>query len=233
MKKRLAIILIIIAVIICSIPQPINAQNDINIVVNNEQNENTIESLQTQHEEVQAQIEEKQARLEYLRSVLSETMVQLQEIDEKIYEYEREIAGLGTEAEKLETSIAEVTEKLQKAEAKYEEQREAFETRMVALYEAGETTFLDVLLNSKSLSDFISTYYIISEIANCDNEQLQDIGMEKLAIQTAKEALESQRQKYKAAKDSKEKIAITLENTKIVRNNYISQLTEEELALQS
>ncbi len=235
MKRRLAIILIIIAVAICSMPQPINAMNSVNVenTTNIGQTENAIENLQTQHEEVQAQIEEKQERLEYLRSVLSEAMVQLQEIDEQIYEYEREIVGLGVEAEKLEVSIEEVSETLKEAEARYEEQREAFETRMVALYEAGETTFLDVLLNSKSLSEFISTYYMISEIANCDNEQLQDISMEKLAIKTAKESLESQRKQYKTAKDNREKLAITLENTKIVRNNYIKQLSEEELALQA
>ncbi len=233
MRKHLAIILIIIAVIICSIAPPIRAENEISNEENNAITENTIESLQTQHEEVQTQIDEKQERLEYVRSVLSETMAQLQEVNEKIAEYEKEIASLGTQAEELEESIAEVTKKLEEAEARYEEQREAFETRLVALYEAGETTYLDVLLNSKSLTEFISTYYMIAEIANCDNEQLQDIEMERLAIQTAKEALETQKEQYKVAKDNKEKIAITLENTKIIRNNYMNQLTEEELQIQA
>ena len=233
MRKNVAIILIIIAVIICSIAPPIRAENEISNEINNAGLENTIEGLQNQQEEVQTNIDEKQERLEYLRSVLSETQAQLQEINEKIVEYEKEINSLGTQAEELEKSIADVTVQLEAAEARYEEQREAFETRLVALYEAGETTYLDVLLSSKSLTEFISTYYMIEEIAKCDNEQLQDIGMEKLAIQTAKEALETQRKQYKVAKDNKEKIAITLENTKIIRNNYISQLTEEELQLQA
>ena len=226
MRKHVAIILIIIAVVICNIAQPIRAENS-------EKVENTIEGLQNEQEEVQTNIEEKQERLEYLQSVLSETQAQLQEINEKIAEYEKEIANLGTQANDLENSIAEVTKQLEEAEARYEEQREAFETRLVALYEAGETTYLDVLLSSRSLTEFISTYYMIEEIAKCDNEQLQDIGMEKLAIQTAKEALETQRKQYKVAKDNKEKIAITLENTKIIRNNYINQLTEEELQIQA
>ena len=233
MRKYLAIILIIIAVIICSIAPPIRAENEISNNANHSGVENTIEGLQNQQDEVQTNIDEKQARLEYVRSVLSETMAQLQEVNEKIAEYEKEIASLGIQAEELETSIAEVTARLEVAEAKYEEQREAFETRMVALYEAGETTYLDVLLSSKSLTEFISTYYMIAEIAKCDNEQLEDIGMEKLAIQTSKEALETKKEQYKAAKDNKEKIAITLENTKIMRNNYLNQLTEEELQIQA
>lgn len=237
MRKHLAIILIIIAVVICSIAPPIRAENETGNETSNEANntimENTIENLQNQHEEVKIQIDEKQERLEYIQSVLSDTMAQLQEVNERIAEYEKEIESLGAEAEELETSIAEVNEKLTEAEAKYEEQREGFETRLVALYEAGETTYLDVLLNSKSLTEFISTYYMIAEIANCDNEQLKDIEMEKLAIQTAKEALEKKKEQYKVAKDNKEKIAITLENTKIIRNNYMNQLTEEELQIQA
>ena len=229
MKKHVAIILTIIAVLTCIIAPPIKADNEEDEVAI----ENTIEDLQNHQEEVKTNIDEKQEKLEYLRSVLSETMAQLQEINEKIAEYEKEIASLGTQAQELEVSIAEVTKKLEEAEIRYEEQREAFETRMVALYEAGETTYLDVLLSSKSLTEFISTYYMIEEIAKCDNEQLQDIGMEKLAIQTAKDALETQKKQYKVAKDNKEKIAITLENTKIIRNNYMKQLTEEEIQVQA
>ena len=42
------------------------------------------------------------------------------------------------------------------------------EERIVALYEAGDTTYLDILLSSESISDFISFYYLVSEIEQCD-----------------------------------------------------------------
>ena len=41
------------------------------------------------------------------------------------------------------------------------------EKRLVALYEAGETTYLDMLLASDDLSDFISNYYSISKTGTC------------------------------------------------------------------
>lgn len=237
MKKSLAIIFIIIAVVICSITPPIKAQNEqTNEISENAGNmeiqENTVESLQAQHQEVESQIDEKRERLEYIQSVLPEVMVQLQELNDKIYEYEKEISTLSTQAQSLEDSINKLEEELKIAEEKYEKQREAFETRLIVMYEAGETTYLDVLLSSKSISEFISTYYIMSEIASMDSELLQEIELEKQGIETAKETLEQQREQYKVAKDNREKTAITLENTKIVRNNYMSQLTEEELQLQ-
>ncbi len=239
MKKRLAIIFIIIAVIICSIAPPIKAENEnLNNVTENqtetetEKKANTVEDLQAQHEEVEKQIQEKNERLEYIRSVLPEEMVKIQELNDKISSYEKEIASLGSEAEKLESSIAELEEQLEAAQEKYDLQKEAFETRMIVMYEAGETTYLDVLLSSRSLTEFISTYYMMSEIASLDSEMLTELDNEKRVIQTAKESIERQREQFKIAKDNKEKTAITLENTKIIRNSYMNELTEEELSLQ-
>lgn len=239
MKKRLAIIFIIIAVIICSIAPPIKAENEnLNNVTENqtetetEKKANTVEDLQAQHEEVEKQIQEKNERLEYIRSVLPEEMVKIQELNDKISSYEKEIASLGSEAEKLESSIAELEKQLEVAQEKYDSQKEAFETRMIVMYEAGETTYLDVLLSSRSLTEFISTYYMMSEIASLDSEMLTELDNEKRVIQTAKESIERQREQFKIAKDNKEKTAITLENTKIIRNSYMNELTEEELSLQ-
>ena len=239
MKKRLAIIFIIIAVIICSIAPPIKAENEnLNNVTENqtetetEKKANTVEDLQAQHEEVEKQIQEKNERLEYIRSVLPEEMVKIQELNDKISSYEKEIASLGSEAEKLESSIAELEEQLEVAQEKYDSQKEAFETRMIVMYEAGETTYLDVLLSSRSLTEFISTYYMMSEIASLDSEMLTELDNEKRVIQTAKESIERQREQFKIAKDNKETTAITLENTKIIRNSYMNELTEEELSLQ-
>lgn len=235
MKKRIAIIFIMIAVIICSIVPPIKAENVVTNQVQeseSKETENTIEGLQKQHEEVKQQIDEKNERLEYIKSVLPEEMVKLQEINDKIAEYEKEVASLNNEADKLEDSISKLEVDLESAQKKYDEQKEAFETRMIVMYEAGETTYLDVLLSSKSLTDFVSAYYMMSEIASLDSELLSQVDSEKQAIQIAKDTLEKQKEQYKIAKDNKEKTAITLENTKIVRNNYMNQLTEEERTLQ-
>ena len=239
MKRYLAIGFITIAVIICSIAPPIRA-NDVtsNVVENTLENstentvDNTIENLQEKHQEISSQIDEKKERLEYISSVLPEVMVQLQETNEKIAEYEKQIASLSDEAKNLEGSIANLEQQLQVAEEKYEAQKENFEKRLIVMYESGETTFLDVLLSSSSLPEFISTYFMMSEIASLDTELLTEVEMEKRGIETAKQTLEKQQEQYTKAKDNSIKTAIVLENTRIIKNNYMSQLTEEQLALQ-
>ena len=72
-----------------------------------------------------------------------------------------------------------IKKKLEYIQKDYDEQKEALENRLVALYEMGETTYLDVLLNSKNITDFISRYYLIGEIAEYDNDLLETIEREK------------------------------------------------------
>ena len=47
---------------------------------------------------------------------------------------------------------------------------EMLEKRLVASYKAGETSYLDVLLTSDSLTSFLSNYYFIEQINQYDSE---------------------------------------------------------------
>ena len=242
MKKRvIAIEIIITLLIICIVSCPILAQ-DIpnNVITNTSTNEtnninlqtNDINELQTMHNEVQGQVTEANDQLNEVQSGLSEIMQQIQELNERIDGYQSEIEKLGTEAEKLKTSIDRLEAELEVAEKNYEKQKKTLETRLVVLYEAGETTYLDVLLNSKGIEDFISKYYLITQIVAHDQELLEKAELEKIQIEVAKTTLDEQRKKYKIAKDNTEKTAIILENTKVVKNNYMNKLSAEELELQ-
>ena len=50
---------------------------------------------------------------------------------------------------------------------------------MVAIYMAGDTQYLDVLLKSSSLSDFISSYYLISQLTEIDEGLINDLETKK------------------------------------------------------
>ena len=71
--------------------------------------------------------------------------------------------------------------------------KEVFEQRVVALYEAGDTQYIDIILKAKVITDFISSYYVLSEIADYDSEMLQEIGERKHNIENTKEKLEKEK----------------------------------------
>ena len=53
--------------------------------------------------------------------------------------------------------------------------QELLVNRLVAMYEKGQTTYLDVLLSSEDMTSFLSNYYRIQQIAEADQEVIDSI----------------------------------------------------------
>lgn len=134
--------------------------------------------------------------------------------------------------EEIESSIGNTSEALKQAEKEYKTQKKLLENRLKVLYEAGETTYLDVLLKSQSLSDFISNYFLISEVAAYDNDLLETLEKDRNKIEATKDALEVQQRKIKAMKEENELNKAMISNMQIIKTSYMNKLTEEEKLLQ-
>ena len=105
------------------------------------------------------------------------------------------------------------------------------ERRLVNTYKAGQTQYLDVLLSSEDIIDFISKYYYIGKMIEYDESLINSVASEKKEVEETKEQLEKSRQNLKTCKDNQKKVEILLENAKVVRNSYINKLTEDELKI--
>lgn len=193
----------------------------------------SLTDLEQKQNQINTQIDEKNQQLTEVQEQISSTLQEIQKLSEEIASYEEEISSLQGQTDELKVSIDELEKSLAVSQESYEKQKKALEGRLIVLYEAGETNYLDVLLHSKSLSDFISSYYYISEIVKYDKALLEDLERDKNKIETNKKTLEQQREKLKSIRNNRERTAIVLENTKVLQNNYKNQLTEEEKALQT
>lgn len=198
---------------------------------NQEQNQTT--DLQIQQQELQNQIDEATTELTDVQNQLSENLQQIQKLDEKIETSESELQELNEKVETLKASIQQVETELVEQTEKYEKQKTVFEERVVAMYEAGETQYLDLLLNSTGLSDFLSTYYVLSEIAEYDAEILNDISEKKKQIELASQKLENERTELAQNLEKQTRTNKVLQNTKLIRENFIARLSEEEKEKQS
>lgn len=192
-----------------------------------------LDELQSKKDELQSQISESNEQIEQIQIEITENLEQLNSINEKIYSYENEISILSIELEKIEKEITETEEKLEIVEENYKTQMEAFQSRVVAVYKSGDIMYLDVLLNSSSISEFISNYYLIGEIAKYDNKLLENIENKKIQIENIKKILEEKQNNIKSVKKNKEETTIALENAKVIRNSYINKLTEQEKETQT
>ena len=229
MKKKVISIILIFLVLqyFCTF---VFAENSLtNEITNSVVNE---VDLEAQKEEVENKIEETNTKLEYVQDELSSTMLKVQETEDKIMQYENEIEELGQKMDTLQASIDEANQKLQIASQNYQEKSDLLAKRLVAIYEAGDTQYLDVLLKSKSVTEFISKYYIIQEIAEYDGILINQIEEEKNNIETTRQKLENEQAEIKIIKSRSEQTSIVLSNMKTLQQSYINDLSEGEKVLQ-
>lgn len=193
------------------------------------------ESLNELRQE-QAEMETKEGaseiELELVKGELSDLQVEIANLNDDIITLEMEISDLDEKTTALSSSIEENTSKLETLTEEYTENKKLLDNRLVAMYRAGNTRYLDVLLNSTSISDFISNYYFIEKIVDADTRLLDTVSEKKSELEEREITLKNQKEELSEARESAEKKRVSLSNMSVVKNSYVKRLSKEEKELQ-
>ena len=181
--------------------------------------------------EIQQKKQEAQEQKQEVQEQKSEAMDEIKKLSDSISENESKLEDLGDELISLNNDINKLQLELKETQKKYDAQEKLLKDRISAQYEAGETTFLDVILSSSSFSDFLSNYFLVSEILENDSDLLTSIDNQKTKIEKSKENLEDKQKAVKTKKAEQEKMQVVLNNQKTEKQNKVSSLTEEEKKL--
>ena len=120
----------------------------------------TYSELEQRRMELKEKIDEADKNLEEINIDLTENLEAINNLDKDIYVYEEQIKSITQNINDIEQKIKETEVNLHTIEERYAHQKELLEIRLVNAYEVGPTRYIDVLLNSKSIVDFISKYYL-------------------------------------------------------------------------
>ena len=190
------------------------------------------DELTEQKEEVDAKLEQTNTQLEYVKDELTDSLLRVQDIEDRVLNYEKEVSELGAQMDTLQASINTETYNLMLASQDYERLKQILLNRLVTIYETGNTTYLDVLLKSKDLTDFISRYYIIEEITEYDNTLINQVKNQKDSLEQTTQKLENEQAELKIIKAKKEQTTVVLNNMKTMQESYIKKLSAGEKKLQ-
>ena len=189
--------------------------------------------LQEQQTQVQANQDMATTQLQAVKEELTQNLQQVQELNNNIAQYEAEINNYNDQIVNLQNDISKTEEEIKKAEENYKNQKKLLDDRLITMYEAGTTEYLDVVLSSKTITEFLSNYYLLSILADSNVDFLDTIEKQKKIIEDQKKKLEEQKHQVNTSKEEKEKAAIILENTRVMKNTYTSQLTDQEKQIHS
>lgn len=217
MKKIISIILTILVIMnICSVQVYATTKQE----------------LQNQKKETTQKKKEAENEKKEITEDIKEVKTELNQLSDKIYSLESEISDTKNEINSLEVKIQEKQKVLNEKNEDLQEKEDLLKERLVAMYMAGETSYLDFIL-SGNFMDFMSNYYLVSQIAEYDVDLIEQVENERNQIQTEKNNLESEKEKVKTAKSKLEKKNVELEQSVKNKKAKVSTLTEEQKKVQA
>lgn len=140
-----------------------------------------------------------------------------------------EMDQITKEAEDLAAAMTETQERMDQAQAEGEEHYEAMKLRIKYIYEAGDTSFIELLCNAENMSDFLNKTDFVKNVSEYDREMLNELLTIQEDILAESELLEEQHQELIA---KQEKLTETRKEVEALISSTSSELSDYSVQLQ-
>lgn len=163
---------------------------------------------------------------------------EMAQVEKDIKELQSKVDSLSSQISEASSEIKETEEKIEKKEKEMEEREDNLYARLRVMYKNGSIGFVDVLLGSGSISEFVSNLELIQKIYKNDMnvlkvleeeyEELKDI---KAELKEKKAALAQQQTELTAQKSELDEKRSQLKKEEEALKAEADQLTQEILSM--
>ena len=189
-------------------------------------------ALSDDKKDVQDKIDQTKNELSGISDDKDEAETELQKLTNQVTEVQRQLDTLNAQIEDLNDSISDKQKEIEDEEAEIQKKDKLLKDRMVALYEVGETSYLDVLFNSENLLDFLSNYSIIQQIVENDTNLINELEDQKQQLEEDKKSLEEDKAKVQSTKADQEVKRAELSALQEKKQSEVNKLSADEKAKQ-
>ena len=158
------------------------------------------------------------AKLEALKG---DAVAYVKQMDATLETLSEELSQLSTDIEAKEERITITTTELQEAEKTEAEQYEAMKLRIKYMYEKGDSSYVDLLLQARSLSELLNKAEYIGKISEYDREKLDEYIATKQQIAETKAVLETEHAELLELQDQTEAKHASVEELMVAKQAEI------------
>jgi murein DD-endopeptidase MepM/ murein hydrolase activator NlpD len=190
------------------------------------------ETSSTKKQRIDQRIESLNDKIAVARAKERSLHAQIASVNAKIRDLESEVGGVSNDLELLERDLALQQEKLEKITALWKLQTEKLNLlraqhaeavdrvsdRLVAIYESGNVTTVDVLLNSASFSELVSRLEFIRDLTEQDKRIAESVGRAKQQMAVQQKRTTISRRKIQVVTRA---VAVRTAQTRLVRERLL------------
>lgn len=169
----------------------------------------SISELKKQKAETQKQLDSVTGSISGLNQQKKGITADINELDDQLVEVIASVSMIEDEIEELEEKIEVAKAEYDAAKAKEDAQYEAMKKRVKFMYEKGEISYVQLLMESKNLSDMVNKADYIEKLYEYDRKMLLEYQKAKEEVEKAKIKLEDEQSelltsKYELDEEKKE-----------------------------
>ncbi len=142
--------------------------------------------------------------LKELEGLKSDAAAYVKRLDADLSSLAAELTQLEGEISQKEEEIAQARVRLQEAKTVEAHQYDTMKLRIKYMYENGETSFMDSIVRSQSISELLNRAEYVSQIAEYDRRMLREYAAAKEAVRAEEETLSKEHEALLGMQESTE-----------------------------
>lgn len=191
------------------------------------------ETLQQKQQNIKNQIKENENKISEVQNEAQEYLKQVDELNNQISEYENNLSVLKEKVDEVNKKIEGYEEDLQNSAQRFSSAEDLYAIRLRSIYENGMPNVIDILFESKGISDFFSKLNVYQSIVEYDKSMINNIDGEKTFIDNIKNDIEIQKVELDQLKYDVEKATKTLNNAKAQKQAKANELNASKEKLEA
>lgn len=187
----------------------------------------TVDDLKKQQKNINQQIDKTKNEIKAMQKKTENVSREIEDLDIKMDNAATELQRVEDTLVGLNNQIDITLKELQDAEEKLSDQEDIFNKRLRAMYMNGNVGYIEVLLSSGDITEFLSRKDMIQEIAEYDKELIVFMKEQRDIIDSKKVELEAQRASVEVTKAKLEARKRDLERVTREKEDLMSRLKQD------
>ncbi len=149
------------------------------------------DDLEDQLQDIQGQIDESRNEQASWQEVIEEVSIKLKAIQADLDAANARLTAIQKEQADTNRKIQETVAAIQEAQNRLQQRQQILNKRVRSIYIHGQLSYLEVILGSKSFSDFANRLELLRRVIHSDYDLILDIQNQKAQIEAKKTQLEA------------------------------------------
>ena len=186
-----------------------------------------VDELKKKKDSTTQEIEQKKKEMKALEGQTKDVSAEIEKLDKEMDLAVVELDKVKEDLKELNINIDKTVKELEEAEENIKEKQDVFNSRLKVMYKNGSVGYLEVLLSSANIGDFLSRKEMIQSIANHDVDLLKYMKEQRNIINKKNTELRAQRVSVEAIRSQMEKREMDLAKATRSKENLMRGLEKD------